>query len=43
MMQYHAYVELGLWMAGLFLVGCPLGVVARRLFDSRRQPPAGKG
>ena len=43
MMQYPHFVELGLWMAGLFLAGCPLGAVARRLFDSRRQMPAGKG
>ena len=43
MMQYPLFVELGLWMAGLFLAGCPLGAVARRLFDSRRQMPAGKG
>jgi hypothetical protein len=35
MMQYPYLIELGLWMAGLFLAGCPLGVVARRGFDRR--------
>lgn len=33
MIHYHA--ELLLWMAGLFLIGCPLGALARRLFDRR--------
>jgi hypothetical protein len=43
MMQYPHFVELGLWMAVLFLAGCPLGVVARRLSESRRGPPGGRG
>ena len=37
----HYYVELGLWMAGLFLAGCPLGALARRLIDVCRRPPSG--
>ena len=41
MMQYPYFVELGLWMAGLFLAGCPLGVVARRLFALRRGRSSG--
>lgn len=41
MMQYPHFVELGLWMAVLFLAGCPLGVVARRLSDRSRRRPSG--
>lgn len=32
----HYYLELTLWMAGLFLLGCPLGALARRFVDRRR-------
>lgn len=41
MMQYQHLVELGLWMAGLFLAGCPLGVLARRVFDWQRGRSSG--
>lgn len=34
----HYYIELSLWMAALFLAGCPLGVLARRAFFSRQRP-----
>lgn len=27
----HYYAELVLWMSALFLLGCPLGAVARHL------------
>ncbi len=27
----HYWMELALWMAGLFLLGCPLGAAARGL------------
>lgn len=37
----HYYVELALWMAALFLIGCPLGALARRLLDARRQSKKG--
>lgn len=33
MIQYH--LELALWLAVLFLAGCPLGALARRLRDRR--------
>ena len=29
----HYWLELALWIAGLYLLGCPLGALARRLFD----------
>lgn len=32
----HYYAELMLWMAGLFLPGGPVGALARRLFERRR-------
>ena len=31
----HYYVELALWMAALFLAGCPIGALARWLRDRR--------
>lgn len=38
----HYYAELALWMAVVFLVGCPLGAFARWLSDRwRRGPRAG--
>lgn len=37
----HYYLELSLWMAALFLAGCPLGVLARRAFLGRREPVPG--
>lgn len=35
----HYYAELTLWMAGLFLLGCPLGALSRWLADRRRGRP----
>lgn len=32
----HYWIELGLWMAGLFLFGCLLGAVGYRLFGAGR-------
>ena len=32
----HYYVELALWMMAFYLAGCPLGVLARRLWVRRR-------
>lgn len=37
----HYYLELSLWMAAMFLAGCPLGVLARRAFLGRRRPSSG--
>jgi hypothetical protein len=34
----HYGFELALWMAGLFLIGCPLGALARGLVRRRRAP-----
>lgn len=31
----HYYAELALWNAAFFLAGCPLGAVARRLWNGR--------
>lgn len=36
----HYYIELSLWMAVLFLAGCPLGVLARRAFRRPRRGPS---
>lgn len=33
----HHSIELALWLATFFFIGCPLGAVARRLLDGRRQ------
>ncbi|MEI8179886.1 hypothetical protein [Aestuariivirga sp.] len=33
----HYYAELALWMAVLFLIGCPMGALARRLRDGRQR------
>jgi len=32
----HYWAELALWMAGLFLLGCPLGALVRRVADRKR-------
>lgn len=32
----HYYIELGLWMALMFLAGCPLGALARAVARRRR-------
>lgn len=36
MSLYHYYAELALWIAALFLAGCPVGALARKLWDGWR-------
>lgn len=31
----HYVIELALWTAGMFLIGCPLGAAARAVFAAR--------
>ena len=38
MIHYHYFVELALWMAGFYVAGCPLGALARGLWDRLRNP-----
>lgn len=33
----HVYVELVPWMSVFYVLGCPVGAVARHLWDRRRR------
>jgi hypothetical protein len=34
----HSFAELALWLAAFYLAGCPVGALARGLWNRRRKP-----